>query len=100
MAGASTPIDNASATDTILSVKTRLFALNREMHVSRQRLVCTTGPFGMEPLADNVTLGAAGVAQDGGGKLEVLLADLTPWEEEELRERLGPRVWCCGMQLC
>ncbi len=88
MTGAAIPIDDASATDTILSVKQRVFAANRQMPVRRQRLVYRPGPRGMEPLVDDETLGGAGVAQDGTAELDVLLAELT---EEELAE-LGSEV--------
>ncbi len=84
MAGAAIVIDDASAADTILNVKERIFSLNRKMHVRRQRLVYSAGPHGMEPLADDETLGGAGVAQDGSAELDVLLADLPATEVAEL----------------
>ena len=90
MAGAAIAIDDASAADSILSVKRRVFAANRAMYVRRQRLVYTAGPRGMEPLADNETLGGAGVAQDGSAKLDVLLADLTREEAAKLCSQVRP----------
>jgi hypothetical protein len=48
--------------------------------VRRQRLVYRPGPRGMDALADDETLGGAGVAQDGTAELDVLLAELTPEE--------------------
>ena len=84
MAGAAIAIDDASATDTILSVKERTFAANRKLYVRRQRLVYCAGPRGMDPLPDDDTLGGAGVAQDGTAVLDVLLADLTAEEARTL----------------
>ncbi len=56
----------------------------------RQQLVYSAGPSGMEPLADDETLGGAGVVQDGTAELDVLLAELTAAELAEL----APKVWC------
>ena len=85
MTGAAISISDASAVDTILSVKERVFAANRKLYVRRQRLVCLAGPHGMDALADDETLSGAGVAQDGSAKLDVLLADrLTQEELDEL----------------
>jgi ankyrin repeat protein len=84
MAGAAIAIDDASAADTIRSVKQRVFAANRALHVRRQRLVYRPGPRGMEPLTDDETLGGAGVAQDGTAELDVLLAHFTEAEETQL----------------
>jgi hypothetical protein len=88
MTGATISIDDATATDTVLSVKQRVFAANRQLPVRRQRLMYRPGPYGMDALADDETLGGAGVAQDGSAELDVLLAGLT---EEEAAE-LGPEV--------
>ncbi len=88
MTGASVAIDDAAATDTILSVKQRVFAANRALPVRRQRLVYRPGPRGMEALADDDTLGGAGVARDGTAELDVLLADLTEDEKRELGEKV------------
>ena len=84
MTGAAITVDDASAADTILSVKRRVFAANRKLFVRRQRLVYRPGPHGMEPLADDETLGGAGVAQDGSAELDVLLAELTEADAVEL----------------
>ena len=84
MNGAVISVHDASAADTILSVKERVFAKNRSLYVRRQRLVYTAGPRGMDALADDETLGGADVAQDGSAKLDVLLADLTEAEIAEL----------------
>jgi hypothetical protein len=89
MTGAVIAIDDAAATDTILSVKERVFAANRKLFVRRQRLVYQPGPFGMDALADDETLGGAGVAQDGSAKLDVLLADLTAAEVAELGSQVS-----------
>ena len=51
MTGEAIAINDASATDTILSVKKKVFATNRKMFVRRQRLVNSTGPFGLDALA-------------------------------------------------
>ncbi len=80
MTGAAIAIEDAAAADTILSVKERVFAANRQLPVRRQRLVYRPGPHGMEALADDETLGGAGVAQDGTAELDVLLAELTAAE--------------------
>ena len=88
MAGAAIAIHDTAAADTILSVKQRVFAANRTLFVRRQRLVYRPGPHGIEPLADDETLGGAGVAQDGSAKLDVLVADLTEEESEELGEKV------------
>ncbi len=90
MTGATITIDDATAARTILQIKERVFALNPKFPVRRQRLVYLPGPHGMQPLADDETLGGVGVAQDGSARLDVLLADLTAAEVAEL----GPRVWC------
>ncbi len=84
MTGAAIVIPDAVAADTVLSVKQRVFAANRKLFVRRQRLVYQPGPYGMDALADEETLGGAGVAQDGTAELDVLLADLTAAEVIEL----------------
>ncbi len=89
MTGAAIAIDDVSAVDTILCVKQRVFSANPKMYVRRQRLVYSAGPRGMDALADDETLGGAGVPQDGSAELDVLLADLTAAEEAEL----GPMVF-------
>ncbi len=88
MTGAVIDIDDASAVDTILSIKQRVFAANRKLYVRRQRLVYRPGPRGMDALADDETLGGAGVAQDGTALLDVLVAELTDADVAEL----GPQV--------
>ena len=89
MAGAAIAIEGVSATSKILSVKKRVFAANSRLYVRRQRLVYTAGPYGMDALADDETLGGAGVAHDGSAELDVLLADVTAAEAAEL----GEKVW-------
>ncbi len=84
MIGAAIVFDNATAADTIISVKERVFALNSKLHVRRQRLMYCLGPHGMEALADDQTLGFAGVAQDGTAKLDMLLEPLTSAEMDQL----------------
>jgi hypothetical protein len=91
MTGATIGIDGASAADTIRSVKERVFAVNTKMPIRRQRLVYRPGPHGMDALADDETLGGAGVARDGKAELDVLLADLTEAESTAL----GKEVECC-----
>ena len=88
MTGAVIVIENASAADTILSVKQRVFAANRKLHVHRQSLMYRPGPRGIEPLADDDTLGGAGVAQDGSAEFDVLLTDLSEYEVAIL----GPKL--------
>ncbi len=88
MTGAAISIDTAAAADTIRSVKERVFSVNQKLPVRRQRLIYRPGPHGINPLADDETLGGAGVAQDGSAELDVLLADLTETEVAEL----GPKV--------
>jgi hypothetical protein len=75
MTGATITIDDATATNTILGIKHRVFAVNRNLHVHEQRLMYRPGPRGIEPLADDETLGGAGVAQDGSAVLDVLMTD-------------------------
>lgn len=96
MAGAAISID-ASAADTILSIKKLVFAVNRKMSVRRQRLVYCPGPSGMEPLADDETLCGAGVAQDGSAELDVLLVDLTEAETANLNEKVRMLVLECNI---
>ncbi len=84
MTGAAIAIDDASAADTVLSVKERVFAANSKMPVHRQRIIYQPGPRGMDPLADDETLGGAGVARDGSAELDVLLADLTAAETDTI----------------
>ncbi len=88
MTGATIAIDDASAADSIISIKERVFALNHKFRVRRQRLMYRPGPRGMNPLADDDTLGDAGVAQDGSAELDVLLANLTSQEMQSV----GPKV--------
>ncbi len=85
-------IDNATAADTILSVKERIFAANSKLPVRRQRLMYRPGPHGINPLADNETLGGAGVVQDGTAELDVLLEELTATEVELLGFKVSPRI--------
>ena len=80
MTGATIAIEDASASDTIISVKQRVFAANHKLPVRRQRLMYRPGPHGIEPLADDETLGGAGVAQDGTAELDMLLEELTEAE--------------------
>ena len=88
MSGAAIAIDDASAADTIRSVKQRVLAANQKLPMHRQRLVYRPGPRGLEALADDETLGGAGVAQDGSAELDVLLADLMPDEVAVLCEKV------------
>jgi hypothetical protein len=88
MTGATIAIDDAAATDTILSVKQRVFAANRELPVRRQRLVYRPGPRGMEALSDDETLGGAGVARDGTAELDVLVQTLTDEEVEAFGKKV------------
>ena len=94
MTGAAITIDDAADTDTIRSVKHRVFAANHKLPVLRQRLVYRAGPRGREALADDETLGGAGVARDGTADLDVLLAELTDDEVAALGKELGKEVWC------
>ncbi len=93
MTGATIAIDDASAGDSIRSVKQRVFAANRKLHVRRQRLVYRPGRRGMEALEDDETLGGAGVARDGSAELDLLLAEEDPLPPLTLAE-LGPKVLC------
>jgi hypothetical protein len=88
MTGATIAIDDASAAETIRSVKHRVFAANPKLPVHRQRLVYRPGPRGMDALADDETLGGAGVARDGSAELDMLVADLTEAEAAELGEKV------------
>jgi hypothetical protein len=83
MAGSVIALDDTSASDTILSIKERALDYNPKLYVSRQRLMYRPGPHGINPLADDETLGGAGVAQDGSAEIDLLLADLTDVETEE-----------------
>ncbi len=88
MTGAAIAIDDAAATDTILSVKERVYAVNAKLPVRRQRLMYRPGPRGMEALADDETLGGAGVARDGTAELDVFLAELTSAEVAALDSKV------------
>ncbi len=88
MTGAVITIDDAAASDTILSIKEHVFAANDKMPVRRQRLVYRPGPRGMEALADDETLGGAGVARDGSAELDVLIEPLTEEEVAALGEEV------------
>jgi hypothetical protein len=88
MTGAAIEIDDASAADTILSVKERVFSVNSKLPVRRQRLVYRPGPFGMDELADDETLGGAGVARDGTAELDVLVEPLTEEEAKALDRKV------------
>ena len=100
MTGATIVINDASAADSILSVKRRVFAANRELRVRLQRLVYRPGPRGMEALADNETLGGAGVAQDGSAELDVLLEPLTEAEVAALGTQVSLLVECRVFRHC
>jgi hypothetical protein len=84
MTGATIVIDDAAAGDTVLSVKQRVFAANRMLYVRRQRLMYRPSPRGMNPLADDETLGGAGVAQDGSAVIDILMEGLTDAEASDL----------------
>ena len=86
--GAVIQIDDASADDTILSIKERVFASNRLLPVLRQQLVFSDRPDDIDVLADDETLGGACVAQDGSAELDV---QLTIVRKEKAR-KLGPKV--------
>ena len=88
MAGAAIAINDAAAVDSILSVKKRVFAANRQLYVRRQRLVYSAGPHGIDALADDETLGGAGVAEDGSAKLDVLMEALTEAEKAKNKQEL------------
>ncbi len=92
MTGAAITIDDSAATDTIRSVKQRVFAANRELPVRRQRLVYRPGPHGMEALADDETLGGAGVARDGTAELDVLVESMTADEMAALNQKVMLRL--------
>ena len=94
MTGAVIVIGNASATDSILGVKQFVCAVNPKLSVHRQRLMYRPGPRGMEPLADNDTLGGAGVAQDGTAELDVLLAELTSVDMYRLQDNVRLYYYC------
>jgi hypothetical protein len=96
MTGATIAIENAAASDTILSVKERVFAVNDKMPVRRQQLMYRPGPRGIEPLADDETLGGAGVAQDGSAELDVLLA-LTKEEAASFGQEV---CWFLDLHVC
>jgi hypothetical protein len=82
-------IDDVSAADTILSVKEQVYSFyGPKLPVRHQRLVYRPGPHGVHALADDETLGGAGVARDGSAELDVLLVDLTAAEVA----KLGPKV--------
>jgi hypothetical protein len=93
MTGAAIAIDDAAATDTILSVKQRVYAAKRELPVRQQRLVYSAGPRGMEALADDETLGGAGVARDGTAELNVLIEPLTDEEVAALGKEVLYDGW-------
>ncbi len=92
MTGATIAIDDASAADSILSVKQRVFTANRRLPMHRQRLMYRPGPHGLEPLADSETLGGAGVAQDGSAELDVLIEPLTERELAVIGHKVCVRV--------
>jgi hypothetical protein len=88
MTGATIVIDDASAADSIMSAKERVFALNPKLPMLRQQLMYRPGPHGIHPLADDETLGGAGVAQDGTAELDVLMRPLTEAESVDLGEKV------------
>ena len=91
MNGAAIVLDDASAADSIQSVKRRVFGVDSKLTMSRQRIMYTDGPYGMNPLPGNETLDGAGVPQDGSAKIDVLLADRVhlSWREAQ---KLGKKV--------
>jgi hypothetical protein len=88
MTGDTVAIHDATAIDTIWSVKQRVFAANSKLPVRRQHIMYRPGPRGIEPLADDETLGGAGVARDGTAELDVLLRPLTKSESADLGEKV------------
>ena len=60
MTGAAIAIDDAAASDTLLSVKQRVYAVNHKLPMRRQRLVYRPGPHGLEALADDGDAGRRG----------------------------------------
>ncbi len=77
MSGAATVIHDATASDSILRVKERVFAANPKLPVHRQLLVYRPGPHGIKALADDETLRGAGVPLDDSAEIDVLLEPLT-----------------------
>ncbi len=60
-------------TDTVRDLKARVFAANANFREDAQRIVYRAGPRGIEPLADEQTLGDACVARNGSAVLDVLI---------------------------
>ena len=89
--GTDVAIANASAKETIASIKRRVLAANPEWPVHRQ-LVTFAGMPDMEPLADDLTLDEAGVAQDGSAVLDVVLE----WKPEHKLAEFRKSV-CCSV---
>jgi hypothetical protein len=82
--GTAITIANATANDTIRSIKRRVSAANSKFPISRQLLHASAHD--AEPLADDETLGGAGVAQDGTGVLDLVL-ELQPNYISDTRNR-------------
>ena len=80
MTGATISIEDASAEDCVWEIKQLVYEHNRKMPAHLQRLMYRPGPYGIDPLPDNETLGGAGVAQDWSAELDVLLVEMTEAE--------------------
>jgi hypothetical protein len=83
-------INDVLATDTILSVKQRIFAANRTMHPRRQQLINMYGHGMLSAvwLVDDDTLARSSAREGGSGQLAVALERLSDTEAEAL----GPQV--------
>ncbi len=89
--GATYVIDNVTASDTVLRVKEIVFAANRKMHVRQQQLACRLGPHGLRYLANQETLGDAGMAQDGSAELVMRLEALPTAEAKKIGRKVYKR---------
>jgi hypothetical protein len=95
MSGAAIAIENVSSNDTIQSIKERVFAVDRTLYMRRQRLIYLAGPRGMEPMADDETLGGAGVAQDGSAVIDVLLTSVPEKDSWRLDSKVRSQSHFC-----
>ncbi len=79
--GATILIDDATANDTIWSVKERVFAANPDLFADEQRIVYRPDPHEMGSLHDDHTLDQLCSAHNDSAQFTVSLADLTENEK-------------------
>ena len=100
MAGETLVLDNVLLDNTVLEIKGRVCQVWRHMREHRQRIMFRAGPHGMTPLADEMTLGDAGVTRDGSAVLDVLVLVPTVEEVIQLSDEVLHHLMCLRVVVC